>query len=108
MVLFTTVKTISFLMSLRDFTGIKIQVSGFAVNKFEFFAIIYDFSRGFYKQIQRLSEPKTLNKSALHYSKKTVHHHSRLFVFRLNRKHHYIRINIPSPTSKVIRVAYDV
>lgn len=62
MVLFTTVKTISFLMSLRDFTGIKIQVSGFAVNKFEFFAIIYDFSRGFYKQIQRLFEPKTLIK----------------------------------------------
>lgn len=62
MVLFTTVKTISFLMSLRDFTGIKIQVSGFTVNKFEFFAIIYDFSRGFNKQIQRLSEPKPLIK----------------------------------------------
>lgn len=46
----------------EDFTGIKIQVSGFAVNKFEFFVIIYDFSRGFYKQIQRLFEPKTLIK----------------------------------------------
>lgn len=57
MVLFTTVKTISFLMSLRIS-----QVSGFAVNKFEFFVIIYDFSRGFYKQIQRLFEPKTLIK----------------------------------------------